>query len=136
MDQEEAEHGADDIASSAEDAGSTDDDGSDDVEFEPGAGVCLRGVEAGDIDDGYETREETVLHVRRETAEITVEPDDFVVTMAQPLANLAIYLLEPQSDDGLARWGHFDACIPGDVFPIVRIPSEAFMRAPARRKVE
>ena len=87
-------------------------------------------------DVGYETREETVLHVRRETAEITIEPDDFVVTMAQPLANVAIYLLEPQSDDGLARWGHFDGCIPGDIFPVVRIPGETFLQPPPRRKVE
>jgi hypothetical protein len=30
------------------------------------------------------------------------------VTMAQPLANLAAYLLEPESDDGLLVWNFFD----------------------------
>jgi hypothetical protein len=87
-------------------------------------------------DVGYEHRVETVLHVRRETAEITIEPDDFVVTMAQPLAYLAIYLLEPQSDDGLARWGHFDDVGPGLIFPVVRIPGADLLRPPPRRKVE
>jgi murein tripeptide amidase MpaA len=31
-----------------------------------------------------------------------------VVRTAQPLANLAAYLLEPQSDDGLMTWNYFD----------------------------
>jgi hypothetical protein len=34
---------------------------------------------------------------------------DFVVDLAQPLGNLAFYLLEPQSDDGLVTWNFFDA---------------------------
>jgi hypothetical protein len=34
---------------------------------------------------------------------------DFYVDMAQPLGNLAFYLLEPQSDDGLVTWNFFDA---------------------------
>jgi len=31
-----------------------------------------------------------------------------VVRTAQPLANLAAYLLEPQSDDGLLTWNFWD----------------------------
>lgn len=34
---------------------------------------------------------------------------DFKVDMAQPLANLIFYMLEPQSDDGLLTWNFFDA---------------------------
>lgn len=33
---------------------------------------------------------------------------DYIVDAAQPLANLIFYLLEPQSDDGLATWNFFD----------------------------
>lgn len=33
---------------------------------------------------------------------------DYVVDMAQPLANLIFYMLEPQSDDGLVNWNFFD----------------------------
>jgi hypothetical protein len=31
-----------------------------------------------------------------------------VIKMAQPLANVAAYLLEPESDDGLLKWNFFD----------------------------
>ena len=34
---------------------------------------------------------------------------DYKVDMAQPLANLIFYMLEPQSDDGLLTWNFFDA---------------------------
>lgn len=33
---------------------------------------------------------------------------DFLVDLAQPLANLIFYLLEPESDDGLVTWNFFD----------------------------
>jgi hypothetical protein len=36
---------------------------------------------------------------------------DFVVTLAQPLGNLAFYLLEPESDDGLVTWNFFDESV-------------------------
>ncbi len=39
----------------------------------------------------------------------TVTKGDFRVDMAQPLANLIFYMLEPQSDDGLLTWNFFDA---------------------------
>jgi len=35
------------------------------------------------------------------------------VTLAQPLANVAAYLLEPQSDDGLVVWNFFDRDLVG-----------------------
>jgi hypothetical protein len=31
-----------------------------------------------------------------------------VIKMAQPLANVAAYLLEPESDDGLLTWNYLD----------------------------
>lgn len=34
---------------------------------------------------------------------------DYVVDLAQPLGNLAFYLLEPESDNGLVMWNFFDA---------------------------
>lgn len=33
---------------------------------------------------------------------------DYVVDLAQPLANLIFYLLEPESDDGFVTWNFFD----------------------------
>jgi hypothetical protein len=46
------------------------------------------------------------------------------VDMSQPLARLAFYLLEPQSDDGMVNWNILDDAL-GDstVFPILRIPN-------------
>lgn len=34
---------------------------------------------------------------------------DYWVDLAQPLANLIFYMLEPESDDGLVNWNFFDA---------------------------
>lgn len=39
----------------------------------------------------------------------TFQPGDFIVDLAQPLANLIFYMLEPQSDDGLLTWNFFDS---------------------------
>jgi hypothetical protein len=36
------------------------------------------------------------------------QPGTYVVRLAQPLANLAAYLLEPQSNDALLLWNYFD----------------------------
>ena len=61
---------------------------------------------------------------------VTGEPGDYVVRGAQPLGVLAVILLEPLCDDGLAAWNYFDAALdqllklPGAasrVFPVARI---------------
>jgi hypothetical protein len=45
-----------------------------------------------------------------------------IVRTAQPLGTLAVYLLEPESDDGLATWNFFDPWIAeGGQFPVHRI---------------
>jgi hypothetical protein len=77
-------------------------------------------------DVGTHTLLETVFWTRSETARRTLPAGTAVVRMAQPLANVAIYLLEPESDDGLARWGFLGADLkPGDEFPVVRINAPA-----------
>ncbi len=43
-----------------------------------------------------------------EKATLNFKKGDYIVDMNQPLANLIFYLLEPQSDDGLATWNFFD----------------------------
>lgn len=88
-------------------------------------------------DVGFEARRETVFHVTPEIEEHEVADDDFVVPMDQWLANLAIYLLEPQSDDGAARWGHFDDLQPGDTYPVRRVRGrEAVAPPPQLRRAE
>lgn len=38
---------------------------------------------------------------------------DYFVDLAQPLGNLAFYLLEPESDDGFVTWNFFDSYLEG-----------------------
>jgi Zinc carboxypeptidase len=42
------------------------------------------------------------------SAKKSFKKGDYLVDLAQPLGNLAFYLLEPQSDDGLLTWNFFD----------------------------
>ena len=45
-----------------------------------------------------------------------------IVRTAQPLGILAVYLLEPQSDDGLTHWRFFgDSLREGSDFPVLRV---------------
>jgi len=88
-------------------------------------------------DVGNAPRRETVLFVRRETLDgFASAAGDWFVPMDQPLAHVAIYLLEPESDDGLVRWRWFDALAPGDVYPVLRVPGKAGLAPPPRAKLE
>ena len=69
------------------------------------------------------TRWETVLTVRRERRTLAPPAGSLLVRAAQPLGNLALHLLEPESDDGFARWGFLDDRIrAGEPFPVLRLP--------------
>lgn len=50
-----------------------------------------------------------------------------VVKTAQPLGTLAVYLLEPRSEDGLATWGLLDGLKTETDFPVLRLPEPALM---------
>lgn len=46
----------------------------------------------------------------------------YVLRAGQPLGILALYLLEPQSDDGLATWNFLDRWLqPGNRYPVARV---------------
>ena len=48
-------------------------------------------------------------------------PED--VRTAQRAGTLAVYLLEPHSDDGFARWEFLDAQLKtGELYPVHRVP--------------
>ncbi len=54
----------------------------------------------------------------------TVPAGTIVVRTSQPLGTLAVYLLEPRSDDGLATWNFFDDALADGRnrdFPVARI---------------
>ena len=50
-----------------------------------------------------------------------IPPGSFVVSTSQPLGLLAVYLLEPQSDDGLVTWNYFDSELKaGGLYPVFK----------------
>ena len=75
----------------------------------------------------FQGHQETRLEGRWETVDsIAFDPTDYIVR-AQPMGILALYLLEPQSDDGLVTWNFMDQWLPapgaasGARYPIVRV---------------
>lgn len=52
----------------------------------------------------------------------TIPAGSFIVRPAQPRGLLSVYLLEPESDDGLVDWNFFDSELArGKTFPVLRI---------------
>ena len=58
--------------------------------------------------------------------DILAKKGDFIVDMAQPLANLIFYMLEPQSDDGLVSWNFFDLILRGSNVPFSPVDYPVF----------
>ena len=76
-----------------------------------------------DICTGIE-RFETVLSVRKERRRVHFDAGTLFVPTGQRLGNLIVYLLEPESDDGLARWEFFDPSVRiGEPFHAFRLPA-------------
>lgn len=57
------------------------------------------------------------------TATESIPAGSYFVPTDQPLGRLAVYLLEPESDDGLVTWNHFPGLVRGSVAPVARIGS-------------
>ena len=65
--------------------------------------VDLKGAQR--LNQGHYTNTITGRFVRES---VTFTPGTIVIRSAQPLANVAAYLLEPQSNDGLVTWNFLD----------------------------
>lgn len=76
--------------------------------------------------------QEQLRGVWRAPAMRTLPAGSYVVRLAQPLGVLALYLLDPQSDDGLVTWNVVDPFLtpPTGEFPVVRIVQP--LQAPTR----
>jgi hypothetical protein len=61
----------------------------------------------------FQGHRETRLNVTSSRAAFTFPPGSFVVPVRQAKAALVFYLLEPESDDGLANWNFFDEALAG-----------------------
>ncbi len=73
----------------------------------------------------FQGHRETKLKGRAQKETITFPAGSFLVRTAQPLATLASYLLEAESDDGLVNWNFLDAYLEkGKVYPIYKAMQE------------
>ncbi len=62
----------------------------------------------------FEGHHMAAIHGEFKAATKTFESGDYWIDLAQPLANLIFYTLEPQSDDGLVNWNFFDEYLEGN----------------------
>jgi Zinc carboxypeptidase len=70
-------------------------------------------------------RFETVLTVRAEKRQVRLPAGTLLVPTAQRAGVLAMYLLEPHSDDGFARWQFLDPLLEvGQLYPVHRLVEE------------
>ncbi len=57
---------------------------------------------------------------------LTLPAGTKIIPTNQPLGTLAVYLLEPESEDGLATWNFFDQRVGvGERFPVARVTSRS-----------
>lgn len=74
-------------------------------------------------DRAFQKHREVKLTGRAEAGRVAFPAGSYLVRTAQPLAALASYLLDPESDDGVVTWNLLDADLaPGKVAPIFRLP--------------
>jgi hypothetical protein len=70
----------------------------------------------------FQGHQEARLRGSFDRAQLTVSAGSLFVPAAQPLARLAFYLLEPESDDGLVTWNIIeDGLESGKTYPIYRV---------------
>ena len=73
----------------------------------------------------FQGHAETKLKGKTQTESINFPAGSVLVRTAQPLAPLAFYLLDAESDDGFVNWNFLDAYLEkGKVFPIYKLMTE------------
>jgi hypothetical protein len=77
----------------------------------------------------FQGHNEARLAGRLEPAKLTVQEGALFIPASQPLARLAFYLLEAESDDGLVTWNLIEAGLsPGETYPVYRVMNSATLR--------
>ena len=70
----------------------------------------------------FQNRYEARLTGKHETAKLSAQQGALFIPANQPLARLAFYLLEPESDDGLVTWNVLETDLtPGATYPVYRV---------------
>ncbi|HUQ20243.1 MAG TPA: M14 family metallopeptidase [Gemmatimonadaceae bacterium] len=73
----------------------------------------------------FQKHHEVQLTGRWVTEQRELRAGTYIVRTTQPLGLLAVYLLEPQTDDGIVTWNLFDeAMVFGSSYPVLRVMSE------------
>jgi hypothetical protein len=81
----------------------------------------------------YQGHHEERLEGLWSTVAITLPAGTYIVREAQPHGILAMYLLEPESDDGFATWDVLDDWIAvGRTYPVLGIEEPFAVNAPLR----
>jgi hypothetical protein len=71
----------------------------------------------------FQGHHETTLKGKWTRQPGTIPAGSFIVRTDQPLGVLIVYLLEPESDDGLVTWNFFDSeIVRSKAFPVLRLP--------------
>jgi len=87
---------------------------------------------AAQIPRSFDGPAETRLTGRWVSDSVSIESGSYVVRGGQPLGILALYLLDPESDDGLATWNFAAPWLrPGAHFPVDRVAAR--IEAPLRQ---
>lgn len=74
----------------------------------------------------FQGHQETRLKGTYDKAQLTVGEGSLFIPANQPLARLAFYLIEPESDDGLVTWNWIENGIaPGQTYPVYRVTGAA-----------
>jgi hypothetical protein len=74
----------------------------------------------------FQARNEARLAGKHEAAKLSAEEGSLYIPANQPLARLAFYLLEPESDDGLVTWNLIETNLaPGQTYPVYRVTGGA-----------
>jgi hypothetical protein len=77
----------------------------------------------------FQGHQEARLAGRHENAKLSIQAGALFVPANQPLARLAFYLLEAESDDGLVTWNFLgDGLTAGATFPVYRVMSTRGVR--------
>lgn len=70
----------------------------------------------------FQNRNEARLAGKHVAAKLSAQQGALYIPANQPLARLAFYLLEPESDDGLVTWNLIEADLaPGATYPVYRV---------------
>ncbi len=72
----------------------------------------------------FQGHRETLLDGQFTSETRTFPSGAILVRTAQPLGALAFYLLEPESDDGLANWNFLEDYLEGNRYPIYKVMDE------------